>query len=126
MKRLEQRWPQEVMQVLARPPVAARGRYSGHIAPTCVCGGGGPPALVVSNGRSRGGPTRAAATPTAGSYRADIRRLHDLRRNPGPGVLVSTPRRVHFHGANPSLRHCKKTSNFLKRAYAAHANNRLL
>ena len=25
------------MLVLARPPVAARGRYSGHIAPTCVC-----------------------------------------------------------------------------------------
>ena len=45
MKRQEQRWPQEVMLVLARPPVAARGRYSGHIAPTCVCGGGGPPAL---------------------------------------------------------------------------------
>ena len=37
MKRQEQRWPQEVMLVLARPPVAARGRYSGHIAPTCVC-----------------------------------------------------------------------------------------
>ena len=47
MKRQEQRRPQEVMLV-PRPPVAARGRYSGHVAPTCVCGGGGPPALVVS------------------------------------------------------------------------------
>ena len=103
MKRQEQRWPQEVMLVLARPPVAARGRYSGHIAPTCVCGGGGPPALVVSNGRSRGGPTRAAATPTAGSYRADIRRLHDLRRNPGPGVLVSAPRELLRPRANMTV-----------------------
>ena len=91
---------------------AARRRSRALQRPHCthlrLRSGGGPPALVVSNGRPRGGPTRAAATPTAGSYRADIRYLHDLRRNPGPGVPVSAPRRVHFHGANPSLRHCAR------------------
>jgi len=75
--------------VLAWPAVAAHGRYSGHVAPTCVCGGGVPPALVVSNGRSRGGPTRAAAAPTAGSYRVDILYRQRPRRNPGSGVPVS-------------------------------------
>ena len=92
-----------VMLALRRPAVAARGRYSGHVAPRCACG-----RLLVmpwraSNGRSRGGPTRAAATPTAGSYRADIRRLHDLRRNPGPGVLVSAPRELLRPRANMTV-----------------------
>ena len=91
------------MLALRRPAVAARGRYSGHVAPTCAC----RRLLVMpwraSNGRSRGGPTRAAATPTAGSYRADIRRLHDLRRNPGPGVLVSAPRELLRPRANMTV-----------------------
>ena len=75
--------------VLAWPAVAAHGRYSGHVAPTCAC----RRLLVMpwraSNGRSRGGPTRAAAAPTAGSYRVDILYRQRPRRNPGSGVPVS-------------------------------------
>ena len=89
--------------VLAWPAVAARGRYSGHVAPTCAC----RRLLVMpwraSNGRSRGGPTRAAATPTAGSYRLDIRCPDDLRRNPGPGVPVSAPRELLRPRANMTV-----------------------